>query len=327
MRSPALGTDDTSFSSYVEGLRRIPLLTSEEERALAERFRKTGDTRAAHRLVEANLRFVVKIAFEFRRYGMRIPDLVQEGNLGLMRAVQKFEPARGYRLLTYAAHWIRAHMRAHVMRSWSLVRMGQTRAERQLFFALSRAQAEVARLAPEIAQALGEDENARLAAHLAVDEAEVASMRARLGARDASLDAPLRDDDERSPHDLLADEGEGADDALGAEELRAALGARLDDALRRLDPREREVVTRRFLVEDEPESLTEIAASLGLSRERVRQLELRALEKVRVRLRRIAAQLEYPGARRNRPLYVRALVKGPRRPRRPAAARVDAPVA
>lgn len=319
MRSNALGTDDTSFASYVEGLRRLPLLSAEEERALAERFRATGDTRSAHRLVEANLRFVVKIAFEFRRYGMRIPDLVQEGNLGLMRAVQKFEPGRGYRLLTYAAHWIRAHMRAHVMRSWSLVRMGQTRAERQLFFALSRAQAEVARLAPEIAQALGEDENARLARHLGVDEADVADMRSRLSVRDASLDAPARDDDDRSPHDLLAADGDLPDHALGVEELRAALGVRLDDALRRLDPREREVLERRFLCEGDAESLTEIAGSLGLSRERVRQLELRALEKVRVRLRRIAAQLEYPGAKKNRPLYVRALVKGPRRPRRAAA--------
>lgn len=307
---------DDSLRAYAAAIRNIVPLTAEEERRLAKRYRENGDARAAHRLVESNLRFVVKIALEFRAYPVRRADLVQEGNLGLMHAVQKFDPAHGNRLITYAVHWIRAYMRAHVMRSWSMVTIGRSRAERQLFFALRRAQAHVAQRAPEMAGDGSSTAAAdRVAAHLGVDVQDVLDMQSRLSGHDASLDAPLGDDGP-TLLEIRAGDGDPADATLARNELRAALGASVEEALEALDARERDVVRRRLLAEEDADAdtLVSIADDHGVSRERMRQLELRGLEKLRLRLQPIAAELEYPGARSERRLYDRAAMKGRRRP-------------
>jgi RNA polymerase sigma-32 factor len=200
-----------------------------------------------------------------------------------------------------------------VMRSWSIVAMGRTRAERRLFFSLARAQAELARLSPEAWKEMGGDEVQAIATRFGLQVEEVVEMQARLGGRDTSLESPMGEDGDRTFGDLLAGGDVPADEALRGEELRAALQAEVDGALRRLDPRERDIVRRRLLVDGSGETMAAIASEYGVSRERVRQLELRGLEKLRAHLRGIAMALDYPGARDAKPLYVRALVKGSRR--------------
>lgn len=301
---------DASLQQYLDAIRRVPLLSREEELSLAERFHARGDTRAAHRLVECNLRFVVKIALEYRHYKVRLADLIQEGNIGLMHAVQKFDPGRGVRLITFAVHWVRAHMRAHIMRTWSLVTIGRSRVERRLFFGLARAQARLAHLAPEAHAVTGNTEAERVAEHLGVPLEAVLEMAARTRP-DASLDAPIGDGD-ATLGDLSPSGDEAADVTLTREQLQAALALDVKDALARVDAREQDIIRRRYLADGQPESLADIATTYGVSRERIRQIELRALEKLRVRLRVIASRLQYPGARNAKRLYDRAKVKGAR---------------
>jgi RNA polymerase sigma-32 factor len=267
--------------AYLAEIRRIPLLTVEEERRLARAFRE-GDARAGHQLVAANLRFVVKVAFEYRAYGLRMPDLVQEGNLGLLRAVQKFDPDQQVRLISYAVWWIRAYLQNHILRSWSLVKLGTTQAQRRLFFSLARARRELSRH-PETPG--DRDEIAR---SLLVKTSEVEEMSVRLEQRDQSLDLPLPGG-AATRGDRLPCGTPSAHDQLADAESRRRVGTGVQAALARLDERERYVVEQRLLAEP-PLSLRAVGDHLGVSRERARQLELRATGKLKVALAGLAGE-------------------------------------
>lgn len=276
------GTDaGASLGVYMDSLGRTPLLTREEEFALAYALRRDGDLDAGRRLVASNLRFVVKLAMEYRRYGVPLQDLVQEGNLGLMHAVERFEPERGTRLLSYAVWWIRAYMQNCVLRTWSLVRLGTTHAQRRLFYKLPAATASLAARG-----AGGEPSSETVARHLDVEVSEIRWMRQRLAGRDVSLDGAA-DEDRRSPLDRLATEApDPEEEAAEADDLRERRRL-LERALGALTPREREIVEHRHL-RDQPRTLQEIGRSMGLSRERVRQIENVALARLKEALARAA---------------------------------------
>ena len=278
---------------YLAEINRLPLLTAEEERRLSRAYRDLADTRAAHRLVASNLRFVVKVAYEYRSYGLRMADLVQEGNIGLMKSVQKFDPEKGIRLISYAVWWIRAYIQNYVLRSWSLVKLGTTQAQRKLFFSLARAKRELERDSPEHgADSDARDAN-RIARRLRVRPDEVREMEQRLEGRDLSLDAPVGEDGSATHLDfVVGDAGSQADELSEAEERRMVQG-RVGEALALLDPRERFIIERRVMCE-RPMTLKELGGHFGFSRERARQLEIRAKEKLREALRALCAEIEWP---------------------------------
>jgi RNA polymerase sigma-32 factor len=263
-----------TWDHYLAQISRFDLLSREEEVELATRYRRRGDLEAAHRLICANLRFVVKIANEYRAYGMKGLDLVQEGNIGLMMAVKKFDPERGIRLITYAVWWIRAYIQSFIIRSWSLVKIGTTQAQKRLFFKLSQAREAIRRLTG------GEDDLEEVARRLHVRDEEVTEMTLRMGARDASLDLELNEGDDYSLMDSLADDRHDQEDQLLQREEQTLLAARVQQALGRLNERERRIVRDRIL-SDHPLTLQELAEVYGISRERIRQLEKNALEKLK----------------------------------------------
>jgi RNA polymerase sigma-32 factor len=284
-----------SLEVYFSEINRFPLLTFSEEQDLARAYRQKGDTRAAHRLVTANLRFVVKVAYEYRSYGLAMAELVQEGNLGLMKAVEKFDPDKGIRLISYAVWWIRAYVQNHILKSFSLVKLGTTQAQRKLFFALARTRREL-----EKQQAVdGADSDAetcrKIATKLRVKPAEVAEMTQRMGGRDLSLDAPVGDDGGDRHVDFVAGTGPSQDDALAVAREEELVRSRIASALTRLDDRERFIVEHRLMTE-EPMTLGELGAHFGFSRERARQLELRAKAKLKEELRALPAEIEWASA-------------------------------
>jgi len=260
--------------------RRFPMLDAEEEYMLARRWREHGDTQAAHRLVTSHLRLVAKIAMNYRGYGLPITDIISEGNFGLMQAVNRFDPDRGFRLTTYAIWWIRASIHEFILRSWSLVRMGTTANQKKLFFHLRKAKRKISVLddgdmRPDQVQAIAQ--------RLGVAEQDVIEMNRRLGG-DASLNAPTREDGAAGEwQDWLVDEAPSAERALMESEEFEARRQALSHALTVLNPRERRIFEARRLAE-EPITLDDLADELGISRERVRQLETRAFEKVRQRV-------------------------------------------
>ena len=262
-----------SFEHYMTQVHRFPLLSREEEQRLALRYRRSGDLEAAHTLICANLRFVVKIANEYRSYGMKLLDLVQEGNIGLMMAVKKFDPERGIRLISYAVWWIRAYIQNFVIRSWSLVKLGTTQAQKKLFFKLGQARQAVQRLG-------GEADAEELAEQLTVRTDEIEEMAVRLAGRDASLDVELVEGDDYSLLDTLADQRSNQEELLIEKETEVLLSDRVQQALATLNAREQRIVHDRILAED-PRTLQQLADDYGISRERVRQLEKQALGKLR----------------------------------------------
>jgi RNA polymerase sigma-32 factor len=276
----ALPNASGALESYLRDIGRIPLLEPAEELALARRFREQHDLRAGHQLVTANLRFVVKVAYEYRAYGLRMADLVQEGNIGLMRAVQKFEPDKEIRLVSYAVWWIRAYIQNHILRSWSLVKVGTTQAQRKLFFSMARIRRELGRPGAGNESASPDDMVDGIALKLRVKPAEVREMAQRLEGRDFSLDAPLGEEGGRSHLEHLAGEGPGQDEALSARQEQRALASQVRQALERLDPRERFIIEQRLMT-DAPLTLKDVGDHFGFSRERARQLEIRAREKIR----------------------------------------------
>jgi RNA polymerase sigma-32 factor len=264
------------FEHYMAQVNRFDLLSAEEEYELATRLQRDGDLEAAHRLVCANLRFVVKVALEYRGYGLRLLDLVQEGNIGLMQAVRKFDPERGLRLITYAVWWIRAYIQNFIMKSWSLVKIGTTQAQKKLFYKLAQTR--------NALRKLGEGEiTAEIADILDVDAAEVEEMSLRMGHRDLSLDVELAEGDDYSLLDILPDRRPSQEHLLIAREERRLLGERTRLALEGLPSRERQIVEQRILGET-PRTLQEIADEFGISRERVRQLEQNALRRLKIAL-------------------------------------------
>jgi RNA polymerase sigma-32 factor len=264
------------FEHYMAQVNRFELLTAEDEYALAVRLQRDGDLEAAHRLVCANLRFVVKVAMEYRGYGLRLPDLVQEGNIGLMQAVRKFDPERGLRLITYAVWWIRATIQSYIMRSWSLVKIGTTQAQKKLFYKLAQTRKALRDLT-------GSDSLAGVADQLEVSEAAVEEMAQRLGQRDLSLDVEVNEGDGYTLLDILPDRRANQETTLISREERRLLGERTQAALAALPDRERQIIEQRILGET-PRTLQEIADEFGISRERVRQLEQNALRRLKAAL-------------------------------------------
>ncbi|HYX73917.1 MAG TPA: RNA polymerase sigma factor RpoH [Steroidobacteraceae bacterium] len=263
-----------SLDAYLERVSRIPVLTREDERALAECFRSEGDLRAARELVLSHLRFVVHIARGYSGYGLPMGDLIQEGNVGLMKAVKRFDPSLNVRLVSFAVHWIRAEIHEYVLRNWRLVKIATTKAQRKLFFNLRRLKKNLSWLSAEETLAVARD--------LGVSTGEVTEMEKRLAARDLSFDpAPEADDEELySPAAYLpapeADPAEQVEDAETADDS----SQRLRGALSRLDARSRDIVQRRWMSEDKA-TLHELAGKYGVSAERIRQIESSALGKLR----------------------------------------------
>jgi RNA polymerase sigma-32 factor len=287
-------TSSSTLDQYLREINRVALLTVEEERRLAREFRDQGNKRAGHRLVEANLRFVVKVAFEYRSYGLRMADLIQEGNIGLMKAVQKFDPDKEIRLISYAVWWIRAYIQNHILKSWSLVKIGTTQAQRKLFFSLARTRHEIERLSPGSGlEQEGIDVNL-VAKKLRVRPSDVVEMSQRMEGRDLSLDAPVADGS--STHlEFTPGESEPQDEELARAEEDAIVHRRVSEAMGRLDPRERHIVEARIMG-DGKETLRDLGQHFGFSRERARQLEIRALEKLRRDLQPLADEVGWPVA-------------------------------
>jgi RNA polymerase sigma-32 factor len=270
--------------AYMAEVQRHPVLSREEEHELAVHYRETGDVEAAYRLVASNLRLVVKIAHEYRRTAFQLLDLVQEGNLGLMQAVKKYDPWKGVKLSSYAAWWIRAYIIRFVMENWRLVKLGTTQAQRKLFFNLAKEREKLLSRGIEPTPRL-------LAKNLDVEESDVEEMTARMAADDLSLDAPVApgEDGSQSRLDRLADGGGGADDRIGDEELRRLFREKLDAfAVTITDPKERYIFDHRLLPPDgtAPLTLQEIGAHFKLTRERARQIEAKLTARLREHVQR-----------------------------------------
>ena len=269
-------TTDRSLDRYVAEINKYPLLTREEEIKLAEQFRRDSSEECAHRLIVSNLRFVVKTAHEYRGYGLKLLDLIQEGNIGLMIAVKKFDPDKGYRLVSYAVWWIRAYIQSFIMRAWSLVKVGTTQAQRKLFFRLRSERERADRLAGPGERATAED----IAKQLQVGESDVRDMEMRLGERDFSLDAKVVEGGRSCHLDLLACERESQEETCSSDELRRLLRVKVQETMSQLNEKERYVIENRIM-RDEPPTLQEIGVQLKISRERVRQIEGNIIRKIR----------------------------------------------
>ena len=267
---------DGNLSRYLDQIRKFPMLTADEEYMLAKSWQEHGDLEAAHRLVTSHLRLVAKIATGYRGYGLPLAELISEGNVGMMQAVKRFDPERGFRLATYAMWWIRAAIQEYILHSWSLVKIGTTAAQKKLFFNLRKLKGQMQAieegdLSPERVTAIAEK--------LDVPEAEVVSMNRRMAAPDHSLNAPLRSDSESEWQDWLVDEQDDQETRLGQSEELALRRDLLTDAMTTLNPRERHVLTERRLKEA-PATLEDLSKVYNVSRERIRQIEVRAFEKL-----------------------------------------------
>jgi RNA polymerase sigma-32 factor len=274
-------TQADSLSRYLREIQRFPMLSFEEEMELGRRWRDRHDVGAAHKLVTSHLRLVAKIAMGYRRYGLPISELIGEGNGGMMKAVERFDPDRGFRLATYAVWWIRAAIQEYVLRSWSLVKMGTTAAQKKLFFNLRRVKSDLRVIADDD---LATDQVSKIATALNVAEQDVIEMNQRLSSRDHSLNAPVTSDDESEWQDWLADETANQETEVAEREELDGRKALLPKALSVLNDRELRILSERRL-RDRPATLEELASYFGVSRERVRQIEHRAFEKVRTEMR------------------------------------------
>src|SRR6187200_1507412 len=283
---PALKAE-SGLSHYLDEIRRFPMLEPQEEYILARSWREHGDREAAHKLVTSHLRLVAKLAMGYRGYGLPISEVVSEGNVGLMQAVKRFEPDKGFRLATYAMWWIKAAIQEYILRSWSLVKMGTTANQKKLFFNLRKAKGRISALEEGD---LRPDQVKTIATQLGVTEQDVVDMNRRLGG-DASLNAPLREEGEGEWQDWLVDDSASQEQILAAEEEGQNRLAALRDALSVLNPRERRIFEARRLAED-PITLEDLSSEFGVSRERVRQIEVRAFEKVQKAVKKGARELE-----------------------------------
>ncbi|MBV8684000.1 MAG: RNA polymerase sigma factor RpoH [Caulobacteraceae bacterium] len=278
---------DGGLSRYLTEIRKFPMLAKDEEFMLAKRWREHQDPEAAHKLVTSHLRLVAKIAMGYRGYGLPIGEVISEGNVGLMQAVKKFEPDKGFRLATYAMWWIRASIQEYILRSWSLVKMGTTAAQKKLFFNLRKAKSEISALEEGD---LRPEQVSQIATKLGVLDSEVISMNRRLAGPDASLNAPLRADSENEWQDWLEDKDQISQETqLAEDEEKQIRMSLLEEAMTELTDRERHILTERRL-KDDPTTLETLASEYGVSRERVRQIEVRAFEKLQRAMRAAAAE-------------------------------------
>lgn len=273
---PAISADDSGLSKYLREIRDFPVLEPEQEYMLAKRWVDYEDTAAAHQLVTSHLRLVAKIAMGYRHYGLPMADLISEGNLGLMRAVKKFEPERGFRLSTYAMWWIKASLNEFVLNSWSLVKIGTLAAQKKLFFNLRKVKTKLRLMdAGELAPA----DAAAIAKELGVSSTDVINMNRRMGGRDSSLNTPVGESGTEII-ELLPDDADNQETGLAKHEELSKGRKLIARALQSLNEREREIFVERRL-RDEPLTLEELGARFGVSRERIRQIEVKAFEKVR----------------------------------------------
>ena len=283
---PALG-GEASLNRYMSEIRKFPILTAEQEYMLAKRYQEHADPEAAAQLVTSHLRLVAKIAMGYRGYGLPVSELISEGNIGLMQGVKKFEPDRGFRLATYAMWWIKASMQEFILRSWSLVKMGTTAAQKKLFFNLRRMKKNLEAFEDSD---LHPDDVRKIATDLGVPEQEVVNMNRRMMmGGDASLNVPMREDGEGSWQDWLTDDRPLQDETVADAEEAHVRHELLVEAMDGLNERERHILTDRRLV-DEPKTLEELSQVYNVSRERVRQIEVRAFEKLQKAMQRIAGE-------------------------------------
>jgi RNA polymerase sigma-32 factor len=267
---------EAGLSRYLTEIRKFPLLTPEDEYMFAKRWKEHEDPEAARRLVTSHLRLVAKIAMGYRGYGLPVSEIVSEGNVGLMQAVKRFDPDRGFRLATYAMWWIRASIQEYVLRSWSMVKMGTTAAQKKLFFNLRKAKNNIGAIEEGD---LTPEHMATLTDQLGVTATELTDMNRRLSGGDASLNAPLRSDGESEWQDWLADDTVDQETRLAEREEMGNRHALLTGAMKDLTDRERDIIQARRL-QDEPATVEELSQKYGVSRERVRQIEVRAFEKL-----------------------------------------------
>lgn len=283
---PALG-GEAGLNRYLSEIRKFPLLAPEEEYMLAKRWAEHQDPEAAAKMVTSHLRLVAKIAMGYRGYGLPVAELISEGNIGLMQGVKKFDAERGFRLATYAMWWIRASIQEYILRSWSLVKIGTTAAQKKLFFNLRRLKGKIDAMEDGD---MKPDDVAKIATTLGVTEDEVISMNRRMSmGGDTSLNAPLREEGEGEWQDWLTDDGPLQDTIVADEQERTQRHEMLLDAMEGLNDREKHILTQRRLV-DEPETLEELSQQYGISRERVRQIEVRAFEKLQKGIRSLAGE-------------------------------------
>jgi RNA polymerase sigma-32 factor len=283
----AVMSPDGGLSRYLSEIRKFPMLAKDEEFMLAKRWQEHEDPDAAHRLVTSHLRLVAKIAMGYRGYGLPIGEVISEGNVGLMQAVKKFDPDKGFRLATYAMWWIRASIQEYILRSWSLVKMGTTAAQKKLFFNLRKAKSEISALQEGD---LHPDQVSTIATKLGVLNEEVISMNRRLSGGDASLNSPMRADSESEWQDWLVDDVTPSQETVVADTQEKSLRmGLLEEAMTELTDRERHILTERRL-KDEPTTLEELASQYGVSRERVRQIEVRAFEKLQKSMKAAAEE-------------------------------------
>lgn len=285
MNLPSITTGDGGLTRYLEEIRRFPMLQPQEEYMLAKRYNEHADPKAAHKLVTSHLRLVAKIAMGYRGYGLPIGEVISEGNVGLMQAVKRFEPERGFRLATYAMWWIKASIQEYVLRSWSLVKMGTTANQKRLFFNLRKMKSKIQALDDGD---LNPEQIKQIATKLQVSEDEVVSMNRRLSG-DASLNAPLRASEGESGEwqDWLVDTSDNQEEILIEQDELESRRSMLDQAMDTLNDRERRIFQARRLAED-PITLEDLSGEFGISRERVRQIEVRAFEKVQAAVKAAA---------------------------------------
>ena len=278
---------DGGLARYLTEIRRFPMLEPQQEFMLAKRWREHGDRDAAQELVQSHLRLVAKIAMGYRGYGLPIGEVVSEGNVGLMQAVKRFEPDKGFRLATYAIWWIRASIQEYILRSWSLVKMGTTASQKKLFFNLRKAKSQISALDEGD---LRPDQVATIATRLGVPEQDVIEMNRRLGG-DSSLNSPMREDGEGEWQDWLMDDSTSQETMLADHEESSNRLTALKGALTVLNPRERRIFEARRLADD-PITLEQLSEEFDISRERVRQIEVRAFEKVGAAVKSGLARIE-----------------------------------
>ena len=283
----AVMSPEGGLSRYLTEIRKFPMLAKDQEFMLAKRWKEHQDPEAAHQMVTSHLRLVAKIAMGYRGYGLPIGEVISEGNVGLMQAVKKFEPDKGFRLATYAMWWIRASIQEYILRSWSLVKMGTTAAQKKLFFNLRKAKSQISAFEEGD---LRPEQVSLIATKLGVLDEEVISMNRRLSGPDSSLNAPLRSDSESEWQDWLQDDTQvSQESALAESEEKTIRMSLLEEAMQELSDRERHILTERRL-KDDPTTLEELASEYGVSRERVRQIEVRAFEKLQKAMRSAAEE-------------------------------------
>ncbi len=274
MKLPAVtGTLDL----YIKEINRFPLLTADEEFKLAVQLKKYNNVEAAEKLIVSNLRFVVKIAHEYRSYGFKLADLIQEGNVGLIHAVKKFDPYKGYKLISYAVWWIRAYIQNYLIKSWSIVKIGTTQAQRKLFFKLSQTKKELETISKK------NPEFNEIATSLGVKGSEVAEMDLRMGSRDVSLNEFINDEGDSSHIDFLTYKGDDQESSLIKDEEKSLVQRDIAGALANLSERESYIILNRIMADD-PKTLQEIGTKYNISRERARQIEKQALKKMQLAL-------------------------------------------